>query len=238
MNIYENTRVILSSDVTKERHLRLSALFRMMQEAAIIHTTALGMGREKTMDKGLLWVITLQHAWIDRLPEYDETVTLQSWPGRTMHMYFPRYYRMLSADGTKLLEASVIWGLMDEAQRHLVFPEEYGIEIPACEDMPSLPMPRRPVLPDLQDDGMFVVPYSYTDLNSHMNNTHYFDLAQDRMRVELRDKNISEIRAEFDSEALEGQQILLFTTETGSSYYMGGRRPDGKNCFRIMMQYR
>ena len=71
MSIYSIEYKILSSDTDANRTLRLSRLMTMLQEASIAHTTALGMGREMTLDRGLLWIVTLQQAKITRLPVYD-----------------------------------------------------------------------------------------------------------------------------------------------------------------------
>ncbi len=72
MSVYERRFRLKSSDVDKDRRLRTSVLFSMLQEAAIAHTEELGMGREKTLDRGLLWIVTLQRAEIERMPLYDE----------------------------------------------------------------------------------------------------------------------------------------------------------------------
>ena len=69
MSIYRKEYTLLSSDVDAQRRLRLSTLFTMLQEASIAHTTELGMGREKTLDQGLLWIVTLQQASIRRLQD-------------------------------------------------------------------------------------------------------------------------------------------------------------------------
>jgi acyl-ACP thioesterase len=87
MSIYCETLQLRSRDVDLHRRLRTSRLFELFQEASIRHTEQLGMGREKTLDKGLLWIVTLQEAIIARMPVYDETVTLESWPGETMHVF-------------------------------------------------------------------------------------------------------------------------------------------------------
>ena len=76
MDFFERTFTIHSRDVTQNRQLRLSAMLGFFQEASISHTENLGMGREKTLDRGLLWIITKQSAEIIRMPRYDETVTL------------------------------------------------------------------------------------------------------------------------------------------------------------------
>ena len=97
MSTYRKQYTLRSADVDMRRRLRLSSLFTMLQEAAIAHTTELGMGREKTLDRGLLWIVTRLSIRINRLPKYDETVVLSSWPGETMHLYFPRCSRLFDA---------------------------------------------------------------------------------------------------------------------------------------------
>ena len=90
MSVYRKQLRLRNRDVNLYRRLRTSTMFEWMQEASIRHTEELGMGREMTLDRGLLWVVTLQRAEIARMPEYDECVTLESWPGETMHLLFPR----------------------------------------------------------------------------------------------------------------------------------------------------
>ena len=97
--IYSESLRLRSKDVDMFRRLRLSRLFELLQEASIRHTEELGMGREKTLDKGILWVLLMQRAEITRMPEYDEDIVLKSWPGRTMHLLFPRYYSLETAAG-------------------------------------------------------------------------------------------------------------------------------------------
>ena len=77
----------------------------------------------------ILWVLLMQRAEITRMPEYDETVVLKSWPGRTMHLLFPRYASLETASGEPLLKASALWSLVDAETRRVVFPEKVGVEI-------------------------------------------------------------------------------------------------------------
>ncbi len=237
--MYRKTHTLLSSDVDASRRLRLSALLTMLQEAAIAHTTQLGMGREKTLDRGLLWIVTLQQIRVFRLPVYDETVTLVSWPGKTMHLYFPRYYRMTDAAGQTLLEGAALWALMDRKDRHIVFPEEHGIRIEeeAEETGPQPALPAPPRMPGLSPAGTFTVPYSYTDLNGHMNNTRYLDLAEDRMPAALREMDVTEIRTEYAAEASAGETIGLQTAEEKDGFAMAGFSEDGRRLFRLMLRF-
>ena len=108
MSVYSQTLLLRSKDVDCYRRLRTSELFLLLQEAAIRHTEQLGMGRDKTLDKGILWVLLMQRAEIARMPEYDEEIVLKSWPGKTMHLLFPRYASLETSTGEPLLKASAL----------------------------------------------------------------------------------------------------------------------------------
>ena len=84
--MYERQLLLGSEHVDCFRRMRTSALFELLQVVSIRHTEELGMGREKTLDKGLLWVVARMHAQIGRKPEYDERITVRTWPGETMHV--------------------------------------------------------------------------------------------------------------------------------------------------------
>ena len=236
MSVYQYEYRILSSDTDANRRLRLSRLMTMLQEASIAHTTELGMGREKTLDRGLLWIVTLQQARIARLPEYDEPIRLKSWPGKMMHLLFPRYYRIEDKKGNALVEASALWALMDEKTRRVVFPELYGVKIRGVHTGREIPLPVAPRMPQDGEPSVFTVPFSYVDLNGHMNNTRYFDLAEDRMPKTLHTRRLCGVQTEYAREAKEDETILLKSEVTPDAYLLSGEQ-NGAKLFRLMLTY-
>ena len=218
------------------RRLRTSELFRLLQEASIAHTEQLGMGREKTLDKGLLWILLLQKAEIRRMPEYDENVVLKSWPGKTMHLLFPRYYSMETSAGEHLLSASALWGLVDQNTRKMIFPEKYGIAIEGVTTGEEISLPSAPARLDCTDSVPFTVPFSYVDINGHMNNARYFDLAEDCIPAAAKGEALKSIQIEYVSEARFGETFTVsWGCEDGSYYVTGeGDRP----IFRMGLLYR
>ena len=235
MDCYRKEYKILSSDTDLHQRLRLSRLFTFLQEAAIAHTEQLGAGREKTLDRGLLWVVTLQHAKIARLPRYDEHILLESLPGEMMHTFFPRYYRITDAHGNELVNASALWMLMDCDTRTMVFPQQVGVTIDGETPPWQSFLPRTPKLPTAGETQAFTVPYSYVDLNGHMNNTRYFDLAEDLMPDTLRDASVQEILTEYTGEAKLGEEILLTRETQETAFLLAGTAQ--KRLFRIAIHY-
>ena len=232
--IYRQSLRLLSSDVDMYRRLRLSRMLTLMQEAAIAHTEALGMGREKTLDRGLLWAVALQRTRIERLPEYDETVELMSWPGETMHVLFPRYTRIVGRDGETLAESAALWILMDAATRRRAFPEAFGIRVDGVRraDAPALP---RALTAPKSAPSPFEVPYSYADLNGHMNHARLADLAEDRMSAALRAGRIRLIEAEYAGEARPGDRLMLREALAGNVFSMSGEKE--RVLFKLRLEY-
>lgn len=204
------TRIkLLSAHCDAQRRLRLSELFTWFQEAAIRHTEALGMGREKTLDRGLLWIVTQWRADIARLPEYDEEVVLTSWPGETMHVIFPRFFKLESAAGETLVTASSLWALMDRETRRAVFPDEAGIRIDGHGSPDDPALPSAPKACEAAERSVYTVSPSVLDLNGHMNNTRYFDLAVDLLYPHFGEQTPRTILCEYNSEARLGDRLEL-----------------------------
>ena len=235
MSIYREELLLRSKDVDMFRRLRTSELFKLLQEASIRHTEELGMGRDKTLDKGILWVLLLQTAEIARMPEYDERIVLKSWPGRTMHLLFPRFYRMETAAGEHLLSASALWGLVDQNTRKMAFPERYGVEIEGVTTGEEIMIPSAPRRMDCTESRAFTVPYSYVDLNGHMNNTRYFDLAEDCIPAAAEGKMLRRIQTEYVSEARFGESFTVSWGGEDGEYFLQGEGE--KPFFRMRLQY-
>lgn len=235
MSVYQKRLVLSSRDVNLHRRLRTSRLFEFMQESAIRHTEQLGAGRALTLDKGILWVVTMQRACIARMPEYDEEVLLESWPGETMHVLFPRYFRLLDASGNCLVTASALWTLVDRESRKLVFPENCGVSIPAEHTGFEAPLPAPVPRREANRCHDFTVPFSYVDLNGHMNNTRYYDLVEDLCPAAIRGEAPSLICAEYSGELRLGDAVRVDMQEEDGVYTFCGSA--GKDAFRIRMEF-
>ena len=234
--IYEKKLRLRSSDVDVDRRLRTSVLFSMFQEAAIAHTEELGMGRAKTLDKGLLWIVSLQKLEVLRMPEYDEDTVLKSWPGDTMHLLFPRYYSMETADGKPLLKGSSLWSLLDAGSRSIVFPEKHGIEIKGVRTGEEIPLPSAPRSIPFDRSREMTVTYSMTDLNGHLNNTRYFDLAEDLIYEEVKGMTLKSLTSEFSREIRLGASFTISTGREKDRFFVSGSG-ENETFFRMSLEY-
>lgn len=183
MEIYSQKLKILTEHADFNRNLRLRELLKFAQEMSIAHTTLMGAGRDKTLDKGLLWIVSKQHFEISRLPDYDEWIEMLSWAGETRFVLLPRFYEFNTLAGETLIRGSAIWGLIDEKTRTIIKPVEHGIIIKPENTGRELAIPLGFRPPVLSERAEIEVKYSGADLNGHLNNTAYLDLVMDLIPI-------------------------------------------------------
>lgn len=221
--MFEENILIRCHHVTPSRQLSFSRLLEFFQDASIARTEALDMGRDKTLDKGLLWVIARQKVEIRRMPVYDEAITLRAWPLETMHILFPWQYEVVSR-GEVIISGSAVWTLIDEKSRHFIFPEEHGIRIPGeGPGQPSLSSYRHS-FSDEARTARLMPRYADLDLNGHMNNCRYFDVIWDLLPEEM--QTISRplrLEAEYMKEVKGGEWLEIRYEESGGAWHFEGR---------------
>ena len=244
-DIYERTLRIRSEHVNRNRILRTSALFRLLQETSIAHTQDLGFGREKTLDKGLLWVISRQIVSIRKMPCYDDDIVIRSWPGDMLHVFFPRFYE-IRMNGECIIQGEALWLLMDADTRTMIFPAEHGILIPGIPEGPASGISSAIRAPEdaVPVFSQTMMPrFSEIDINGHINNANYFDIIDDLLPEEVTGHFRPErIEAEYLTEIRPDlpYRIRMFRNPEGIWYTEGIREdmpvtdaPCARPLFRI-----
>ena len=219
------------------RRLRMSDLFRLLEEASIAHTELLGCTRDKTLDRGLLWIITRQSVEIDELPAYDDEIIVRSWQGEMQHVFFPRFYEIERA-GEILVRGQALWMLMKEDDRSMVMPEDYDISIPGRPDADDMMLPAIVIPKDTEPEESMplVTRFSQVDINGHMNNTRYFDVIDDMLNSSGKRATVPKaVLANYLSELRLGDEFTLSRyVKDGTLFFEGVS--DGP-CFRVRYEF-
>ena len=220
--VYQKRIEIRAEHVDFKRKMRPSSLLRFFQECCIAHTEELGFDRSTTLDKGLLWVVACERLLINKMPEYGETILLECYPGKMLHYLFPRHFLVKNEKGEILIRGIAIWALIEEKTRSIIEPKEYGILIEGEEHGEEIPPLMR--LPDFEGEALpRSASYSLADINGHINNASYLDLAFDLVsQADLIENELKEIDVVFQKEIPFGQTFDFHWKKEKKSY-----------CFRI-----
>ena len=235
MEVYSAPYTVRSRDVNMFCHMRLSQMMELMQEAATDHSEALGAGISDLRKRGLMWVLARQYMEIDRLPLYAEQITVETWPVRTVHSLYPRYYRILDGKGDAIVNSSSVWMLADAEKRTSVTSAVSGVSFDAEARGFELPLSKPRPSNRADRAYSFSVPFSYTDLNGHMNNTRYFDLADDLSPFSKEGIDPKKVFIEYSSELLPGNEYQVFFGSECDRFVIA--EGTEKHAFQIVFEY-
>jgi medium-chain acyl-[acyl-carrier-protein] hydrolase len=169
---------------------------------------------------------------ITRMPVYDETVKLRTWPDSVVRGTFLRKGDMHDESGNKLMEWTSMWILFDIAERRILKPRDLPVELPVFEDYGVKIMPEKIILPEQNDGELFssythTVRYAEVDTNRHMNNSIYGDLIGNalfpNMGVALSSTDWREVQINYLAETRMGEEIEVTVRRENNSYLIIGK---------------
>ncbi len=235
MSIFKKEIMIESRDVSMSAKLRPSAFLQLFQEIAGDHSSAMGYGYEMTRANRMMWIIVKNHVVFHELPSYTDKVVLTTWVTERRHLLFPRYCRMETPEGKPLVDAASYYVLVDFDTRQAVFPEQFDIKHDDAPTGREIALPGRVRLPELTESASFTIPYSYIDLNRHMNNVKYVDLAEDELGLAAAGHEIRELTIEYVNEAKLGETLTLSWAGRDDAWYLTGSTD--KRIFNLQLRY-
>lgn len=237
----QSTFKIVASECSASSHLKLSSFQKMVQQASIQDVINSGVTRQKTLDKGLLWVISRMSFKISRVPSYDEKVTLITFPLKRMHFFFPRYYILKDEKGSTLIEGEGIWTLINKADRKPINPLGYSINIPQSRLVDKYKKEEFTFfLPPLKRTDAEVtreVFFSDLDLNGHMTNTRYADWVSDLFDDDIFFKSKSITFSYLKEGKLKEKVVQKIEKDSSKALIQGIDESSLKPVFEVYLTY-
>lgn len=178
--MFTKNYVISNNDVDSNFELKVSAIFRLFQDVAMLATKDSKVDSMSLSQRNIDWVITRMMVDIKRLPKCDEQICVFTYPGKDMAMLYPRYFFITDAKGEIIIRSSSIWCLIDNDTRKVIVDKEVINKLPEETHESQLPFPEKISLPMNQRFlERRVIHYSDLDFNTHMNNVRYIELLMD-----------------------------------------------------------
>lgn len=228
--IYRRKFTISSSNCDPYGRITPTAILSIMQEVAGAHCEGTPVAWNALAERNLFFAVTRQHIQITRPPRHGETITVETWPGKTSRVAYPRNTVAYDEKGNELFRAISLWVLMDVNTRAMVLPGKSGITLTGSERGGELPVPSSIGLAELKAVAHRQVTYSELDRNLHMNNCRYMDWVQDLLPSAFhRSHPLTDFTVCYLSEAREGDRVELHyeLAEDGALLVNGLTEPDG-----------
>ncbi len=237
---HQQENVIFSTDADASYECRLSALFSIAQRAVTRHSKLLQIDRDSVLKKyNGSWMALRIRISLKRSPVWGEGVKTIASIRRPVgkRLYWDNDFYI---GGEHIGEGNSTWVLVNQDTKKsmdLSSVAELPREDP--ENAKTLVLSRItfPTNMELHDTRQLY--YSDTDINGHMNNARYVDLACDAAELHLRPKGVflREIIISYVGECYAGERLSLYRGKENGYLYIHGVGPDGSDRFdcRIKM---
>jgi acyl-ACP thioesterase len=208
--VWTDTVRIPSYHVTPQGTASVLALADYFQEAAGHHAAELGVSMQDLLAEGRAWVLAHFRLEIDRLPDWNEEITLATWPSGLERLFATREVVFRDGEGAAIAQGTSAWLVIDTERRRPVRPPSvlYDIEtpdrpVPLDTDLDDLPTPSR-----IDRGRAFTVRYHDLDLNRHVNNVRYLEWALETLPPSVLDeRRCTGLALQFEAEATHGAPI-------------------------------
>ena len=218
---YSETMTALDGDSDFRRQLKPSALLRYVEQVSADHARAYGMDRQFFTEHHSAFLVAKTAVQITRRPMRAEKFTLTTACEVFKKGSMKRLTILTDTEGNRLALVDCRWMLVDtDTERIQRAPgwETEGFqneELP--EELPQLVHKSK----DLQPAGEWVARYSLCDLNGHINNAAYLDIACDAIPLEVwRTQELKFFSIKYHREVPMGEKMAVFYAPVEQGWYV------------------
>ncbi len=242
--LHRKTYSIGYSDVDFTRSLKCSTLFGYLQDTAGEAADKLGAGIDTIAERyNVSWILARIRVEFDRIPTWNESITVETWPHPPGRLEFERDYRVRDAQGDIIIKSVSNWVLFDINTRELRKSDFIEMNYPPFFQEHALDCRPGRLKPFGQPEEVYkkLIGYSDVDLNGHINNSRYIDYIMDCLPVESH-KNycLKALEVNYIKEAFPGDTLVMYrdipTDGLDMIYIEGVNEADGRPSFKARIE--
>lgn len=218
-SFYEESKLVNTYDVDINNRLKLNSLFNYLQDVASTHAEKLNLGFNDLIVRDLGWVLSWAKVEIIEFPRFGETVKLKTWPKCRYKFFSMRDFIVSNEKGDILFRVSTAWLLINVKTKRITDTRTLPQEILYQPDNFALNEFPEKIISDSVKEILFTKKIRYTDLdiNQHVNNTKYIELALDCFSPEYhKNNNLKSFTVSFMSECFYGDEIEVLLASDAS----------------------
>lgn len=218
-SVWRENFEIKSYNVDFQQSVKPSALMQFFQEVASNHAATLGAGYDELIARDLFWALSRLTVEITRMPNWGETILIETWPCGSEGLFFRRDFIVYDKDQQVLIRAVSGWLLLATSTLRPQRPAILGLSLPFNPGRKSLAyFPERITTQTERMAFNKKVAYNEIDQNLHVNNTRYLDWATDCFELDhYQDNRLCGFSLEFLAETHWGDEIELRTGTRGKN---------------------
>lgn len=209
--IFESTAKAGLKDIGKNNLIKNETILELLENTAGEHSDAVGYGVLNIEQTKASWVLLEWKVKIIKRPIYSEKLTIKTWGRYFQKAYTYRDFEIHNTKGELCIIATSKWALIDinthsiirltDELKNLYKPEEKSVF--EEETLSKLEVPT-----EFTNQIQYTIGRKDIDINNHMHNTYYLDLAYEALPEEIyNERPFDEFRITYKKEIQLGSRV-------------------------------
>lgn len=242
MEKYQEQLAIQSYHTNQYGQASISSLFNILIEAAWAHAQVMDWGYDSLKSNNLFWVLSRMYFQVEKYPDWQDQITLNTWSAGTDGVYAYREYIVENERGEILLRASSAWLILDMENHKIFRLNDYRTTFPKRIDANACRAPKR-VKADIHTEKLNFYPVLFSDLdiNKHFNSVKYVERVLDDFGIDfLNIHEPAELEVNYLKEGVAGDRIAVTRTELAENEFLNClvRESDGADLCVMRIVWR
>lgn len=236
-NHYIETVTVLNADADFRSLLKPSALLRYVEQVSADHARAFGMDDAFFREQGVAFLVGKQALQFTRVPRRTETLTLTTRAEESRRGSIKRITTVTDASGAQVAMVDCRWIVVSLAEGRILRQPGWTVEDFWNENVEGeLPLQLHKCRDGLIRAGEWTAHYSQCDLNGHINNAFYLDIACDALPLDvLKQGPVIFASVNYHREVPLGGKLEVLYAPSAEGWYLIGRH-DGQTSFECYLE--
>ncbi|WP_299579878.1 acyl-ACP thioesterase domain-containing protein [uncultured Sunxiuqinia sp.] len=242
MNKYSQKITIGAYHTNQHAQASVTSLFNVMLEAAWAHAQVMEWGYEDLKSNNMFWVLSRVYFEIEKYPEWQDQITLNTWSSGTDGMYAYREFILENEQQEVLLRASTAWLILNLENRRIFRLRDLRNSFPRLEAPNVCRNPKR-IKPHARSGELSfqAVLFSDLDVNKHFNSVKYLERVLDGFGIDfLNTFELAQLEINYLKEGLAGDKLAVDTISVSDSSFSSTivRESDGLELCSMLTHWR
>lgn len=212
------------SHINTLRELTNTALLSYLEDMGLIHSEMVGYGISNIDENKKSWVLLSWKIKVIDRPKYADTLKIKTWSREIDRIYAYRDFEVYNQKNELVAIATSKWIFMDIEKRRIT---KISDEILEAYKLENKNVFYERDIQKLEDPGNYInkidykIPKSMIDINRHLHNTYYMDLAKEVLPDEISFSNeINEFEIMYKHEIKLGETVKVMYAKVNEYYYI------------------
>ena len=231
--IYSNNYKIGLEDIGINYEASNKALLKIMEDVACLHSASVGYGVFEIETKKRVWMLLDWKIKIIKRPIYNDEIKAETWSKKIERLYAYRDFQLKDKEGNIIAIGTSRWIFVDTDKRRPVrLTEDIAILYESEFDKNVF----EEEMEDIKcEDYLFKKEYYIQrrdiDLNEHMHNLSYLDMAYEILPEDIyKNKIFDNVRIIYKKEIIYGERVECYYTEENNKYIITAKSEDKINA--------